>query len=95
MCRTFARSVANGSVEITVDAQGDADVDLWAARSKVKLFEKVFDREVVFLRQRCDQPSAAERPRPLDRIRHVARRRGDANQDDDPVDAAGNRARPR
>ena len=40
--------VADGSVEITVDAQGDADVDLWAARSKVELFEKVFDREVVF-----------------------------------------------
>ena len=40
--------IAGGNVEITVDAQGDADVDLWAARSKVKLFEKVFDREVVF-----------------------------------------------
>ena len=40
--------IAGGNVEITVDAQGDADVDLWAARSKVKLFEKVFDRKVLF-----------------------------------------------
>jgi exopolyphosphatase/guanosine-5'-triphosphate,3'-diphosphate pyrophosphatase len=40
--------VADGSVEITVDAQGDADVDLWAARSKTKLFEKVFEHELLF-----------------------------------------------
>jgi exopolyphosphatase/guanosine-5'-triphosphate,3'-diphosphate pyrophosphatase len=40
--------VANGHVEITVQARGDADVDLWAARSKVELFEEVFGREVVF-----------------------------------------------
>jgi exopolyphosphatase/guanosine-5'-triphosphate,3'-diphosphate pyrophosphatase len=44
----WARADAS-SIEITVDAQGDADVDLWAAQSKVELFEKVFDREVVFL----------------------------------------------
>lgn len=40
--------VQNGSVEITVAAHGDADVDLWAAQSKVEFFEKVFDREVLF-----------------------------------------------
>jgi exopolyphosphatase/guanosine-5'-triphosphate,3'-diphosphate pyrophosphatase len=41
-------SVGDGSVEIVVRARGDADVDLWAARRKVKLFERVFGREVEF-----------------------------------------------
>ncbi len=83
--------IAGGNVEITVDAQGDADVDLWAARSKVKLFEKVFDREVVFS---VNDPSTRNglndregSPTSLDAAK--------ADQDDDPVDAAGNRARPR
>ena len=41
--------VTNGHVEITVEARGDADVDLWSAQHKVELFEQVFEREVVFL----------------------------------------------
>jgi exopolyphosphatase/guanosine-5'-triphosphate,3'-diphosphate pyrophosphatase len=45
---TVKASVGEGSVEIAVRAHGDADVDLWAARGKVKLFEKVFRREVLF-----------------------------------------------
>jgi exopolyphosphatase/guanosine-5'-triphosphate,3'-diphosphate pyrophosphatase len=40
--------VEKNRVEITVKAHGDADVDLWAARRKVELFEKVFGREVSF-----------------------------------------------
>jgi hypothetical protein len=35
-------------VLITVDSQGDTEVDLWAAERKVELFEKVFGREVRF-----------------------------------------------
>jgi len=40
--------VRNGSVQITVQAEGDADVDLWAARRKVELFERVFRRKIQF-----------------------------------------------
>jgi len=83
--------VAEGNVEITVDAQGDADVDLWAARSKVELFEKVFENEVVFSvgdgSVRHDARDHAQATTSLDASR--------ADQDDDPVDAAGNPARPR
>ena len=84
--------IAGGNVEITVDAQGDADVDLWAARSKVKLFEKVFDRNVLF--------SAND---PTVRRSGKGRERSGASldtlkseQSDDPVDATGGRgSRPR
>jgi exopolyphosphatase/guanosine-5'-triphosphate,3'-diphosphate pyrophosphatase len=82
--------ITGGHVEITVEAQGDADVDLWAARSKVKLFERVFDREVVF--------SVSD---PAVRGSTNARPSEDASLDsdsiepgNDPVDA-GNRSRPR
>jgi exopolyphosphatase/guanosine-5'-triphosphate,3'-diphosphate pyrophosphatase len=82
--------ITGGHVEITVEAQGDADVDLWAARSKVKLFERVFDREVVF--------SVSD---PTVRGTTNARPSEDASLDsdsiepgNDPVDA-GNRSRPR
>jgi hypothetical protein len=40
--------VEKDSVQISVKAHGDADVDLWAASRKVELFEKVFGREVFF-----------------------------------------------
>jgi exopolyphosphatase/guanosine-5'-triphosphate,3'-diphosphate pyrophosphatase len=36
-------------VRILVEANGDADVDLWAAERKVELFEKVFRRKVRFV----------------------------------------------
>jgi len=37
-----------GTVEITIFAKENPEVDLWAARRKVKLFENVFHRQVVF-----------------------------------------------
>jgi exopolyphosphatase/guanosine-5'-triphosphate,3'-diphosphate pyrophosphatase len=40
--------VEKDGVQISVQATGDADVDLWAASRKVELFEKVFGREVFF-----------------------------------------------
>jgi exopolyphosphatase/guanosine-5'-triphosphate,3'-diphosphate pyrophosphatase len=45
---TVKACVTDSSVEIVVQAHGDADVDLWAARGKVELFEKVFNRELLF-----------------------------------------------
>jgi len=50
--------VGDDSVKITVQAHGDADVDLWAAERKVELFEKVFHRKVRFTAR-----SAAAAPR--------------------------------
>jgi exopolyphosphatase/guanosine-5'-triphosphate,3'-diphosphate pyrophosphatase len=89
--RQVCAQVVAGNVEITVDAQGDADVDLWAARSKVELFEKVFDCEVIFSvndgSMRHDARDREQATTSLDATR--------ADQDDDPVDAAGNPARPR
>jgi exopolyphosphatase / guanosine-5'-triphosphate,3'-diphosphate pyrophosphatase len=41
-------SVSDECVRVTVQANGDADVDLWAAERKVELFEKVFGRKVRF-----------------------------------------------
>ena len=41
-------SVEKDGVQISVQAHGDADVDLWAAKRKVELFESVFGREVFF-----------------------------------------------
>ena len=88
--REVRAQVTDGTVEITVDAQGDADVDLWAARSKVKLFERVFGREVLFSvhdRSRRQSPSGESATTSLDAVK--------PGSDDDPVDAAGNRTRPR
>ena len=40
--------VVDRRVEVTIKATGDAEVDLWAARRKVDLFERVFDKQVLF-----------------------------------------------
>lgn len=44
----LSTKVTNKEVEIAVKASGDAELDLWAARRKVALFERVFDRKVRF-----------------------------------------------
>jgi len=47
-------------VEVTIKATGDAEVDLWAARRKVDLFERVFEKQVFFAAvgdQSVDQPN--------------------------------------
>ena len=46
--RDLRASVTSDHVEITVQTTGDAEVDLWAARRKVDLFERVFSRSVYF-----------------------------------------------
>jgi exopolyphosphatase/guanosine-5'-triphosphate,3'-diphosphate pyrophosphatase len=45
---TIRADVFPDRVEICVEASCDPEVDLWAARRKVDLFEKVFGREAVF-----------------------------------------------
>ena len=35
-------------VEVLAETRGDAELELWSARSRGKLFEKVFDRKVTF-----------------------------------------------
>jgi exopolyphosphatase/guanosine-5'-triphosphate,3'-diphosphate pyrophosphatase len=66
--------VGDDSVKITVQAHGDADVDLWAAERKVELFEKVFHRKVCFSarsaaaaprRKRSSHPSKPRRRRTI------------------------------
>jgi exopolyphosphatase/guanosine-5'-triphosphate,3'-diphosphate pyrophosphatase len=52
--------VDDRSVQITIDSQGDTDVDLWAAERKVELFEKVFGRKVEFVACTATPP---KRPR--------------------------------
>ncbi|MEQ8847032.1 Ppx/GppA phosphatase family protein [Botrimarina sp.] len=46
--RDIAATVTPSTVEIAVRTDGDAEVDLWAARRKVDLFERVFGRPVYF-----------------------------------------------
>lgn len=41
-------NVTEKRVEIAVQSSGDAELDLWAARRKVDLFERVFGRSVYF-----------------------------------------------
>ncbi|MEO7402775.1 MAG: hypothetical protein ABIU95_03805, partial [Burkholderiales bacterium] len=59
--------VRDDAVRITIQSQGDTDVDLWAAERKVDLFEKVFGRKVIFFARNAKSP-----PRPRRRTR-VAR----------------------
>ncbi len=90
--RDVRAQIVGEHVEITVDAQGDADVDLWAARSKVELFEKVFDREVVF----SSSDSTARRSAKGHESSAASLDATKPDQSDDPVDAGGSRgARPR
>lgn len=46
--RDIRTNVTDSRVEITVRTTGDAELDLWAARRKVDLFERVFGRRVYF-----------------------------------------------
>jgi exopolyphosphatase/guanosine-5'-triphosphate,3'-diphosphate pyrophosphatase len=68
--------VSEESVEIMVAASGDADVDLWAAQSKVELFEQVFGRDVAITAsmQRGDDGST-EAPEPIEAAANRARPR--------------------
>lgn len=43
-----AVNITDSTVEMAIRTTGDAEVDLWAARRKVDLFERVFGRRVYF-----------------------------------------------
>ncbi|TWT34207.1 Ppx/GppA phosphatase family protein [Blastopirellula retiformator] len=45
--KAVSAEVASSQVKLSLTAQGDAEVDVWAARSRAEFFEKVFDLEVV------------------------------------------------
>jgi exopolyphosphatase/guanosine-5'-triphosphate,3'-diphosphate pyrophosphatase len=64
--------VRDDRVEIIVEAQGDAEVDVWAAERKVELFEKVFGRKVRFSARNSDSRNGGQRERSAKRS---ARRR--------------------
>jgi exopolyphosphatase/guanosine-5'-triphosphate,3'-diphosphate pyrophosphatase len=55
--------VRDDVVRIAVQAEKDADVDLWAAERKVDLFEKVFGRKVRFAEVESDGRSGTRRAR--------------------------------
>jgi hypothetical protein len=48
-------------VTIRVHAEDDPELELWGARRKRELFEKVFDRDVEFLAVRAHDPGADRR----------------------------------
>jgi exopolyphosphatase/guanosine-5'-triphosphate,3'-diphosphate pyrophosphatase len=54
--------VSDDRVTIIVQAQGDAEVDLWAAERKVELFERVFGRKVRFTARRPATAPRRKRP---------------------------------
>jgi len=83
--------VRDDGVRIVVQANGDADVDLWAAERKVALFEKVFGRKVRFSAR-----SASPAPRRRRRTRAATRKRParTSRSNDTPPRAAANRKRP-
>jgi exopolyphosphatase/guanosine-5'-triphosphate,3'-diphosphate pyrophosphatase len=55
--------VRNGCVQIIVQSQGDANVDVWAAERKVELFEKVFRRKVRFSARNGQSRTSGKRGR--------------------------------
>jgi exopolyphosphatase/guanosine-5'-triphosphate,3'-diphosphate pyrophosphatase len=67
--------VSDGEVRINVQANGDAEVDVWAAERKVELFEKVFGRKVRFSARNTAEASRAERRRRTTKPRRRAHRR--------------------
>jgi hypothetical protein len=81
------------SVKIIVQAQGDADVDLWAAERKVELFEKVFDRKVRFSARGPAAPHRKRRSK-ASRPQRRSKARGHTKRAARPR-AGSNRTRPR
>jgi exopolyphosphatase/guanosine-5'-triphosphate,3'-diphosphate pyrophosphatase len=84
-------------VLITVDSQGDTEVDLWAAERKVELFEKVFEREVRFAARNTAAPKRrARRPRSRpSQTNGTASDNGDNGVNGSAPHAAGSRTRPK
>ncbi len=64
-------AVRRKKVVVTATASGPADLELWAAAEKARLFEEVFARKVV-LRLRKAARRAAPRPQPVPRLALVS-----------------------
>ncbi len=84
--------VGDDSVKITVQAHGDAEVDLWAAERKVELFEKVFGRQVRFAARRA---SAAPRRKRRTSTTRRPRQRTTRSSANGSTRRSTNRSRPR
>ena len=63
LVRAVRCSISSRTVEVRVDADGDPELELWAARRKGDLFESLADRKLRFavdgLKERDDPPVAA------------------------------------
>jgi exopolyphosphatase/guanosine-5'-triphosphate,3'-diphosphate pyrophosphatase len=55
-------SVQMGKTRLVVDASGDPEVDLWAARRRASQFEKVFDTQLIILAQGTSAEATAHQP---------------------------------
>jgi exopolyphosphatase/guanosine-5'-triphosphate,3'-diphosphate pyrophosphatase len=69
LVRAVRCSVAGRTVEIRIDADGDPELEIWAARRKGDLFEELTERKLRFavdqVREREERPRSAEATRPL------------------------------
>jgi exopolyphosphatase/guanosine-5'-triphosphate,3'-diphosphate pyrophosphatase len=84
--------VTKDEVRITVEARGDADVDVWAAERKVELFERVFGRKVRFLSHNTSSRSNGQH---RSRASHPSRRRKSRGRTKASAPRATSRRRPR
>jgi exopolyphosphatase/guanosine-5'-triphosphate,3'-diphosphate pyrophosphatase len=68
LVRSVRCSIAARTVEVRVDADGDPELELWAARRKGDLFEEVAERKLRFavaqIRDRDDRSPPAPEPAP-------------------------------
>jgi exopolyphosphatase / guanosine-5'-triphosphate,3'-diphosphate pyrophosphatase len=68
LVRAVRCSISSRTVEVRVDADGDPELELWAARRKGDLFEGLAERKLRFavdgLKEREELPAAAAAPAP-------------------------------
>ena len=76
LVRAVRCSVAGRTVEIRIDADGDPELEIWAARRKGDLFEELTERKLRFavdqLREREERPQRQEVARPVGLARVAA-----------------------
>ena len=69
LVRAVRCSVAGSTIEMRIDADGDPELEIWAARRKGDLFEELTGRKLRFavdqLREREERPRSAEITGPL------------------------------
>jgi exopolyphosphatase/guanosine-5'-triphosphate,3'-diphosphate pyrophosphatase len=74
LVRAVRCSVSARTVEVRVDADGDPELELWAARRKGDLFEEIAERKLRFavaqIRDRDDRSPPAAEPEAKPAVRH-------------------------